>query len=216
MPKANIKSKQGFTIIEVVLVLAIAGLIFLMVFIALPALQRSQRDTQRTDDMARVQSALMSWQNNHNNRLPSAGECMYNGNDIVDFEDDKYQVQGDSKACEFIKEYMNAADAEDDTFTDPSGTAYSVVITENISSGSNLNTIQKNATANDGKVSLIEVGDDGKSISIDSNSAQDAYTMWIFPGGTCSEDNVVPSAKNDYAILMRLEGSGAKCTGASH
>ena len=35
----------GFTIIEVVLVLAIAGLIFLMVFIALPVLQRSQRDT---------------------------------------------------------------------------------------------------------------------------------------------------------------------------
>ena len=38
------KNKKGFTIIEVVLVLAIAGLIFLMVFIALPALQRSQRN----------------------------------------------------------------------------------------------------------------------------------------------------------------------------
>ena len=37
----------GFTIIEVILVLAIAGLIFLMVFIALPALQRSQRDSLR-------------------------------------------------------------------------------------------------------------------------------------------------------------------------
>ena len=46
-------SKKGFTIIEVVLVLAIGGLIFLMVFIALPALQRSQRDTQRKDDLAR-------------------------------------------------------------------------------------------------------------------------------------------------------------------
>lgn len=34
-------TKKGFTIIEVVLVLAIAGLIFLMVFLALPALQRS-------------------------------------------------------------------------------------------------------------------------------------------------------------------------------
>ena len=41
------KPKSAFTIIEVVLVLAIAGLIFLMVFIALPALQRNQRDTQR-------------------------------------------------------------------------------------------------------------------------------------------------------------------------
>ncbi len=40
-------TRGGFTIIEVVLVLAIAGLIFLMVFIALPALQRAQRDSQR-------------------------------------------------------------------------------------------------------------------------------------------------------------------------
>ena len=41
------KRKSGFTIIEVVLVLAIAGLIFLMVFLALPALQHSQRDALR-------------------------------------------------------------------------------------------------------------------------------------------------------------------------
>lgn len=46
--------KSGFTIIEVVLVLAIAGLIFLMVFIALPALQRSQRDSQRKNQAQTV------------------------------------------------------------------------------------------------------------------------------------------------------------------
>ena len=88
MKKHNIKSKSGFTIIEVVLVLAIAGLIFLMVFVAFPALQRSQRDTRRTYDMARVQTALMSWQNNHNNRLPAASKCLYNDVQITDFEDD--------------------------------------------------------------------------------------------------------------------------------
>ena len=33
------RRNKGFTIIEVVLVLAIAGLVFLMVFIALPSLQ---------------------------------------------------------------------------------------------------------------------------------------------------------------------------------
>jgi len=52
------KNKQGFTIIEVVLVLAIAGLIFLMVFIALPALQRGQRDTERRQDLARAAAAI--------------------------------------------------------------------------------------------------------------------------------------------------------------
>ena len=76
MAKANINSKQGFTIIEVVLVLAIAGLIFLMVFVALPALQRSQRDTQRRNDMSRVDTSLVQYQTNHSNQpinLPSEG-----------------------------------------------------------------------------------------------------------------------------------------------
>jgi prepilin-type N-terminal cleavage/methylation domain-containing protein len=47
MKNKNLKFKQGFTIIEVVLVLAIAGLIFLAIFITLPALQRAQRDQAR-------------------------------------------------------------------------------------------------------------------------------------------------------------------------
>jgi len=62
--KAMTKNKKGFTIIEVVLVLAIAGLIFLMVFIALPALQRSQRNTRRRQDMARILSAFTDFQSN--------------------------------------------------------------------------------------------------------------------------------------------------------
>ena len=57
----NNTNKQGFTIIEVVLVLAIAGLIFLTVFLALPALQRSQRDSQRKRDMGLFTTA---WTNN--------------------------------------------------------------------------------------------------------------------------------------------------------
>jgi prepilin-type N-terminal cleavage/methylation domain-containing protein len=61
---------QGFTIIEVVLVLAIAGLIFLMVFVALPALQRNQRDTQRKNDMARLKTAIESYKANNRGQLP--------------------------------------------------------------------------------------------------------------------------------------------------
>ena len=52
---------NGFTIIEVVLVLAIAGLIFLMVFIALPALQRGQRDTQRKQDLSRISVQMTNY-----------------------------------------------------------------------------------------------------------------------------------------------------------
>ena len=64
------KNKKGFTIVEVVLVLAIAGLIFLMVFIALPALQRSQRNTQRKDDIARFITAITDYKSNNSNKSP--------------------------------------------------------------------------------------------------------------------------------------------------
>ncbi|MBR3368426.1 type II secretion system protein [Candidatus Saccharibacteria bacterium] len=64
-------NKKGFTIIEVVLVLAIAGLIFLMVFVALPRLQMSQRDTQRRDDVAAVATAITQYQSNNSGAMPA-------------------------------------------------------------------------------------------------------------------------------------------------
>ena len=72
MTKQQLKTKRGFTIIEVVLVLAIAGLIFMMVFLALPALQRSQRDTQRRDDMSRVVSQIQQYMSNNRGAVPAS------------------------------------------------------------------------------------------------------------------------------------------------
>lgn len=66
------KQKQGFTIIEVVLVLAIAALIFLMVFIALPALQRNQRDTARKTVLGKVTSSITSYQSNNRGKNPTS------------------------------------------------------------------------------------------------------------------------------------------------
>lgn len=96
-------TKKGFTIIEVVLVLAIAGLIFLMVFIALPALQRNQRDTQRKNDLSRVQSAINSYQANNKGSVPSATDAT----DLTKFVNDYLKTGGDS-------------------FTDPSGDTYTL------------------------------------------------------------------------------------------
>ena len=98
--------QKGFTIIEVVLVLAIAALIFLMVFIALPALQRSQRDTQRKADIARVQTAIQNYQSNNRNALPTFNAA-------------------------FISGYMTVNG--EDTFADPNGTDYA--FTANTSNG---------------------------------------------------------------------------------
>ena len=60
---------RGFTIIEVVLVLAIAALIMLMVFIALPALQSGQRDSARKSDASVVSAAYSTAKGNNNGAL---------------------------------------------------------------------------------------------------------------------------------------------------
>lgn len=65
------RSGQGFTIIEVMIVLAIAGLIMLIVFLAVPALQRSARNTQRKTDVGRIASAATTVLSNNNNTLSS-------------------------------------------------------------------------------------------------------------------------------------------------
>jgi len=75
------KKDKGFTIIEVVLVLAIAGLIFLIVFLALPQLQQSRRDTQRRNDAGRVVATLETYAGNNNGRYPNSN------NERNDFED---------------------------------------------------------------------------------------------------------------------------------
>ncbi|MGD8374054.1 MAG: type II secretion system protein [Candidatus Woesebacteria bacterium] len=72
MKKLDQKTHDGgFTIIEVVLVLAIAALIFLIVFLALPALQRSQRDTARKNDVSRFISQLTNYQSNNQGAIPA-------------------------------------------------------------------------------------------------------------------------------------------------
>ena len=71
MSTTHKQQDEGFTIIEVVLVLAIAALIMLMVFIALPALQRNQRDTTRKNDISRLQSAVSNYKSRNRGALPT-------------------------------------------------------------------------------------------------------------------------------------------------
>ncbi|HEX4774340.1 MAG TPA: prepilin-type N-terminal cleavage/methylation domain-containing protein [Candidatus Saccharimonadales bacterium] len=62
---------KGFTIIEVMIVLAIAGLILLIVFLAVPALQRSSRNTNRKSDAGRLASSISNFVSNNNGTAPS-------------------------------------------------------------------------------------------------------------------------------------------------
>lgn len=65
--------KKGFTIIEVVVVLAIAGLIFGIVFWALPNLQKSNRDSSRRTVASNVLANLDQYASNNNGQYPAEG-----------------------------------------------------------------------------------------------------------------------------------------------
>ena len=116
--------EPAFTIIEVVLVLAIAGLIFLMVFIALPALQRNQRDTQRKNDMSRLKTTIDSYKSNNRGNLP--------------WGTDRYGVW--SQSDNFGINYLKADQGE---FGDPSSGRYAFGVNYySIAGGSIYNTFE--------------------------------------------------------------------------
>ena len=66
------KAKSGFTIIEVLIVLAIAGLILLIVFLAVPALQRNSRNTAIKNDVQNVVGGVAEFQAANNGATPQS------------------------------------------------------------------------------------------------------------------------------------------------
>ena len=138
VPQTN--KEKGFTIIEVVLVLAIAGLIFLMVFIALPALQRSQRDTQRRDDLSRFQSQLTNYETNNRGAIPRNADTLdsfvagYLKPDDGEFNDpatgDPYDVRFGrvQPSDEGIIYYQNGSKCEGETIVDSTNSRQAAMI----------------------------------------------------------------------------------------
>jgi prepilin-type N-terminal cleavage/methylation domain-containing protein len=70
--KPTPKKQNGFTLIEIVIVLAIAALIMVIVFLAVQGAQRSRRDTQRKSDLARIGALLENSAGAHSGNYPNA------------------------------------------------------------------------------------------------------------------------------------------------
>lgn len=66
------KRQEGFTIIEVLIVLAIAAVILLIVFLAVPALQRNSRNNGIRNDAANLLAGVNDFVTNNNGTLPTA------------------------------------------------------------------------------------------------------------------------------------------------
>ena len=184
----NLKTKSGFTIIEVVLVLAIAGLIFLMVFLALPALQRSQRDTQRRDDLARFASQISQYESNNRGKVPNPtvtpGIWANSKETSQNTYDESATVNTSGDWTTFLNNYMWASN---DTFTDPAGVNYAV---------------QDHGT----------MADATDSLSIDKMD----YLIHVWHGAICDtvEGQVAKSTSGGsrkLAFLYKLEGTGYYC-----
>lgn len=200
----QIKTKKGFTIIEVVLVLAIAGLIFMMVFLALPALQRAQRDTQRRDDMARFAAQISQYQTNNRGRVPDndATKGLWvttsdNADTESNVKDDGYNSFSSPSTNTtgswgaFLDNYMWAAN---DDFTDPGGTPYAV--------------------GDHGKLS--DDGSSGVSGGDISDLKDMDFVIHVWHGAICGTDEGTVEASTSgstrkLAFVYKLEGSGFYC-----
>ncbi len=65
-PKAG-----GFTIVETLIVLAMAGLILMIVFLAIPTLIRNSRNNQRRQDVQIILGSVSHWELNHSGDVPN-------------------------------------------------------------------------------------------------------------------------------------------------
>ena len=104
----QLNNKKGFTLIEVVLVLAIGGLIFLLAFIAFQQASKGRRDTQRRSDAATLVGQIQNYKGDKN-KIPTAA------------------TSGTDSFGEFLTTYM-----EGSNFKDPTGTSYTIWTTGNL------------------------------------------------------------------------------------
>lgn len=68
--KIKKSNSEGFTIIEVMIVLAVAALILLIVLLAVPALQRSSRNTSLRDAASTVAGAVSTYTSDNDGTVP--------------------------------------------------------------------------------------------------------------------------------------------------
>lgn len=68
----NRNNSNGFTVIEVLIVLAIAGTIMLIVFEAIPVLSRNSRNNQRKQDVSAILQAVSHWELNNSATFPDS------------------------------------------------------------------------------------------------------------------------------------------------
>ena len=192
------ESKRGFTVIEVVLVLAVAGLIFVMVFVALPALQRSQRDNTRRDDLMNFISKVKKYQTSNRGALPGSAD---KGETYVDVEwsEELKNSTGNANTWRgFYRDYLG-------DFIEPDGEYYKLTVME---CGGQEDT-ECDATKDPNQY-LEKL----PTTNFGTEEPPNDYRILVVLQAKCKGTEVVGSSNpRNLAVLYRLEGSGAYCFG---
>ena len=112
------ETTTGFTIIEVSLTIAIAGIIFLMVFVALPWLRATQKDTKRREDLIHFISEVKTFQQKNRGTLPGKGDS----DNTIAWSDADNENALASSWQGFYRDYLK------EKFMDPDGVNYQLEI----------------------------------------------------------------------------------------
>lgn len=78
---SKIKNNKGFTIVEVMIVLAIGAMIIVIAFLAVPALQRNSRNQQIRSDASNLLGYVNDFAANNSGALPG-GVCVGTNGDV--------------------------------------------------------------------------------------------------------------------------------------
>lgn len=73
MNKITKSFQDGFTLIEIIVVIAIAGLIMGLVFTSISGSQKARRDQARKTDVNKLAAAVEAYTSNNNGSLPANG-----------------------------------------------------------------------------------------------------------------------------------------------
>ena len=190
--------KNGFTIIEVVLVLGIAALIFMMAFIALPSLWASQRDADRKASVMELISNIKTYQTN--NSRGAFPVLIGNGPEkfVVNREQLKLESLDPNSWKAFVRDYVSV------DFVDASGNDYELYVVNCLSSsGSSLSVGETCAYQSD-------FGDANSIENINGGTVD--HVIYVAIGATCDGDHAVKANSNrNVAAVQVLERGGRYC-----
>lgn len=85
-------NQRGFTIVEVMIVLAIAGLIVLLVFKVIPTLNRSSRNNARRQDVSAILQAVSHYELNNSANYPTDVNATLDGTKLGYYDLSQTQV----------------------------------------------------------------------------------------------------------------------------